>query len=145
MTSRVFYFSRGGNTKKVAHAIAKGAGAKAEAIEPFSRIEAVDVLFVGCAIYAGNIPSEMRNFLLSVQSGQVKKMVVFSTSMGARTPLPEIRALMASKHIPVAEREFHSKGSFLFFGRGRPNTADLLNAEEFAAAVMRATAKELNT
>ena len=131
--NKVVYFSRGGNTKKVANAIAAGIGVTAESVSagPLS-VTGVDTLFIGGSIYADNIASGLRKFLSGLNEGDVKRVVVFSTSTTGATALSKIKELLEPKNIPVSDTEFYCKGSFLFSNRGRPNSEDLEAAREFA-------------
>lgn len=133
--NKVVYASKGGNTKKVAEAIAKGAGVSAAPIEQFDMSGGADILFVGASIYAGSIDGKLRVFLETIQPGQVKTVVVFGTAAGKKTALPEIKALLKPKGITVSDDVFHCSGSFLFANRGRPNAEDLENAESFAKSI----------
>ena len=131
--NKVVYFSRGGNTKKVAEAIAAGIGVAAESVSagPVSATD-VDTLFVGGSLYAGKIASKLRKLLSGLNEGDVKRVIVFSTSTSGATALSKVKELLDPKNIPVSEAEFYCKGSFLFANRGRPNAEDLKAAEEFA-------------
>ena len=130
--NKVVYISRGGNTKKLADAIAKGAGVPAVPVEHPNTLEATDTLFVGASVYAGNIDGKMRQFLGALKPSQVKRVVVFGTSAGKKTALPEVKSILAAHGIAVSEEEFHCKGSFLLVNRGRPNEEDMKQAEAFA-------------
>ena len=131
--NKVIYFSRGGNTKKVAEAIAKGVGVTAESVSAGSvSVAGVDTLFVGGSLYADNIASGLRKFLSGLNEGDVKKVVVFSTSTRGETALSKVKELLEPKNIPVSDTEFYCKGSFLLSNRGKPNAEDLKAAEEFA-------------
>lgn len=132
---KVVYFSKGGNTKKVADAIAKGASVPAVSVEQFNAYEAMDILFVGASIYAGNIDGKLRTFLTSLKPSQVKTVVLFGTSAGKKTALQEVKAILKPNGIDVLNDEFHCKGSFLLANRGRPNEEDLRQAEAFARKI----------
>ena len=130
--NRVVYVSRGGNTKKLADAIAKGAGVPAVPVEHPNTLEATDTLFVGASIYAGSIDGKLRRFLSALRSSQVKRVVVFGTSAGKKTALQEIKSILEPNGVAVSGDEFHCRGSFLFANRGRPDGEDLKQAEAFA-------------
>ncbi len=133
--NRVVYASRGGNTKKLADSIAKGAGVSAVSMEHFNVSEAADILFVGASIYAGTIDGKLREFLAGLQPSQVKSVAVFGTSAGKKTALAEVKSILEPKGVSVLEDAFHCKGSFLFANRGRPNEEDLKQAEAFAGRI----------
>ena len=130
--NRVVYVSRGGNTKKLADAIAGGVGASAVSVEHFGPSDTADTLYVGASIYAGAIDGKLRQFLAGLKPSRVKRVVVFGTSAGKKTALPEIKSILEPNGVAVSYEEFHCRGSFLFVNRGRPNEEDLKQAEAFA-------------
>ena len=131
--NKVIYFSRGGNTKKVADAIAAGIGVTAESVSAGTpEVKGADTLFVGGSLYAGGIASKLKTFLSGLNEGDVKKVVVFSTSTSGETAMSQVKKLLDPKNIPVSDAEFYCKGSFLLANKGRPNAEDLKAAEDFA-------------
>ena len=52
MNIKVYYWSKTGNTKKVAETMADVLGCKAESILSNRKPVAVDILFLGAAVYA---------------------------------------------------------------------------------------------
>ncbi len=132
--NRVVYFSRGGNTKALAAAIARGAGVSAVPAGQFHAPESAGILFVGASIYAGRIDGKLREFLAELKPSRAKRAVVFGTSAGRKTALSEIKSILEPHGIAVSDNEFHCKGAFLLANRGLPNAEDLKRAEEFARA-----------
>lgn len=130
--NKVVYVSRGGNTKKLADAIARGAGTSAVSAEDSAPSETADTLYVGASIYAGAIDGRLRPFLAGLKPSQIKKVVVFGTAAGRKTALPEIKSILEPNGVAVADDVFQCRGSFLFANRGRPNEEDLKQAEAFA-------------
>lgn len=126
MTLAVRYYSRSGNTKAVADAVAKAVGVEAISVDSAeASIETpVDVLFVGGALYAYGIDSNLRTYLDSLDGSLVGKAVVFSTSWVSKHAIELIREALAEKGISVAEET-------LYF-RGKPNKSQLEEAEKFA-------------
>ncbi len=82
MTCAVRYFSRSGNTKSVAEAIAKELGVEAISIDaPNGKItEDVDLLFIGGAIYAYGLDKTLVSYLESLDGNKVGKIAAFSTA-----------------------------------------------------------------
>ncbi|MDR1271412.1 MAG: flavodoxin, partial [Clostridiales Family XIII bacterium] len=62
MNIAVRYFSRGGNTKKVAEAIAKAAGVEARDCSA-ALTEPLDLLFLGGSIYASSVDQALKDFV----------------------------------------------------------------------------------
>ena len=62
MTVAVRYFSRTGNTKKLAECVASEAGVTAETVD-VALSEKVDVLFLGSAVYAAGVDPSIKDFI----------------------------------------------------------------------------------
>jgi flavodoxin len=131
----VIYASKGGNTKKMADAIARGAGVKAQSVAGAVDLTGVDILFIGASLYAGKINSGLRQFLQALSPKQAAKAVVFGTSASGKSALAEIKSILEPKDIPVFAEAFCRRASFLCLNRGRPNAEDLAQAEDFAKQV----------
>lgn len=131
MQFAVRYASRGGNTKKVADAIAGAVGVAAAPVStPLA--DKVDLLFLGSGIYAGGIDASLKAFIGTLAQDRVGAVAVFSTSAIKKTAYPEIRQLVEAQGIRVMESDFHCRGQFTVMHRGRPNAQDLSDAAAFA-------------
>lgn len=121
----VRYYSRGGNTKLVADAIAEGAGVKAVSVDqPGAQItEDVDTLFVGGALYAYGIDKHLKEYLDSLDASHVKKAYVFSTSWLSKHALDLIKKALEAKGITV--------GSETFYVKNKANAKQLADAKTF--------------
>jgi flavodoxin len=129
----VIYASKGGNTKKVADAIASTLGVSARSVKEVGTIDKpVDILFVGASIYANGIDGKLEKFLTGLTSDKVKRVAVFGTAYTDKSAREQIAALLKPAGIETADEFFQCKGSFLVMNRGLPNAEDLKNAAEFA-------------
>jgi flavodoxin len=136
MQIAVRYHSRSGNTKKLAEAIAKAAGTDAaDCGSPVS--EALDLLFLGGALYGGRVDETLREFIMNLDPAKVRAAAVFGTSALAKEPDRKLERLLKERGIPVLDRAFRCRGAFLFMNRGRPNEEDLRDAAEFALAALK--------
>ena len=130
MKLAVRYYSRGGNTKKIAEAIAKAVGVEAKTVsEPLT--EDVDILFLGSAPYAFDVDDEVKKFISGIHVS-VGKVVNFSTSAAVKSTRRYVEKLLAERQIPVAKEEFSCRGAFAMLHKGRPNEADQKAAADFA-------------
>lgn len=131
MTYAVRYYTKTGNTKKLAEAIAKVLGVEAQPISvPVS--EAVDYLFLGNSYYAFTIDPEVRDFVAGLDKNKVKKIVNFGSAAMMNSTRKKVKAVADRVGIAMDEREFHCKGEFKGIHKGRPNADDLKAAEAFA-------------
>lgn len=134
MKTAVRYFSRGGNTRKLAMAIAEAVGAEALTTDvPLS--EDVDILFLGSSVYAYGVDDSVKKF---IEGNKVKigKVVNFSTAALIRSTYKQVSRLLKEKNIPMAKEEFYCRGSFGPMHKGKPDAQDLKAAAEFAAKIM---------
>ena len=134
MKAQVVYYSRTGNTKKVAEAIAEAVGCTAESVDTCRVDEPVDVLFLGGAVYAtyqhGYHPA-IRQFLKDQDSRKVKKVAVFVT-FAFSDSIGKLEDLVKSAGFVLASEKFACKGKFLFWNLRRPDKNALQKAKEFA-------------
>ncbi len=135
MNIEVRYYSKGGNTQKIANAIAKAANVEMKTTaSPIT--SKVDLLFLGGALYAGNINKELREFAESLTKDKVKKVIVFSTAAGDKSIHPIIKDILKKHEIPVCDEFFHCRGKFLLANKGRPNEKDLDDASLFTKQII---------
>ncbi len=137
MKTWVLYYSKSGNTKKIADAIAEELGVlKSEQIPPAYPPENVQLLFLGTGVYAGKPDPKMIEFVRTLNTNRVKNAVVFGTNGGQDTAIEAVKALLKEKDINVIDETFSCKGKFfLFFNRKRPDSNDIKSAKEFARRV----------
>lgn len=138
MNIAVRYFSRGGNTKKVAEAIAKAVGADAKDCS-HAMNEPVDLLFLGGSVYGFGLDDSIKNYIAQLDANKVKAVALFGTSAIIKTGNQEMAKLLKEKGIRTLDKDFHCSGAFTVMHRGRPNAKDL----EQAAAYARSVIKEL--
>jgi flavodoxin len=133
MITTVTYFSRTGNTRKIAEAVAEAAGCDAIPIADISD-DTVDMLFIGGAIYGGVLDPSLVSFISGLDSKKIKRAALFSTYISRPKALDLMKDLLKKQGIPIAD-SFACKGKFLFFNIRRPGSADLQGAKKFAASV----------
>ncbi len=134
MKVAIRYFSRGGNTKKLADAIAKAVGVEAKTVsKPLT--EDVDILFLGSSVYAYGVDDAVKEFINGIDV-KIGKVVNFSTAALIKSTYKQVAKLLAAKNIPLAKEEFACKGSFAMMHRGKPDDADCKAAAEFAKKIV---------
>ena len=136
MTYAVRYYTKTGNTKRLAETIANVLGVEALPIStPVS--EKVDLLFLGNSYYAFNIDREVRDFVHSLDKNKVGKIVNFGSAAMLNSTFKKVKAEADKVGIEMFDKEFHCKGEFKAFHKGRPNEADLKAAADFARSIMQ--------
>ena len=133
MKVEIRYFSRGGNTKKLAEAIAESLGKEALTTDVPLK-EDVDILFLGSSVYAYGVDDEVKRFIKGIHV-RVGKVVGFSTAALVKSTYKQVGKLLKEKGIPQAKEEFYCKGSFGPMHKGRPNDEDCKKAAAFARKI----------
>ena len=131
MNIAVRYYSRSGNTKLLADAIAKSLDVSAISVDAEnSEIkEEVDVLFIGGALYAYGLDKHLNKFLAELDGSKVKRAVVFSTSWLSKHSVDLIKKALSKRDIKVEEE-------YCYF-KGKPSEDNLKEAENFAKKMIR--------
>ena len=135
MKVAVRYYTKTGNTKRLAEAVAAAAGTEALPISaPVT--EQVDVLFLGNSYYAFTIDPEVRTFVRNLDKDKVGRIVNFGSTAMMNSTWKKVKAEADKAGIPMDPQEFHCKGEFKGVHKGRPNEEDLKAAAEFAKKIV---------
>ena len=136
MKTAVRYYTKTGNTKRLADAVADAVGVQALPLSsPLE--EPVDVLFLGNSFYAFTIDPEVREFIRKLDKNSVGKIVNFGSAAMLNSTWKKVKAEADKVGIPMDEREFHCKGEFKGLHKGRPNADDCAAAAKFAKAIIQ--------
>ena len=134
MKVAIRYYTRGGNTKKLADAIAEAIGVEAKTTaEPLN--EDVDILFLGSSVYAYGVDDAVKKFIKGIDV-KVGKVVNFSTAAIIKSTYKQVAKLLAEKNIPFAKEEFACRGSFSVMHKGKPDADDCKAAADFAKKIV---------
>ena len=131
MNIAVRYYTKTGNTKRLAEAIAEAVG-----VEALPLSEPVEILFLGNSYYAFNIDPEVRNFIHSLDKNKVGRIVNFGSAAMLNSTWKKVKAEADKAGIAMDEHEFHCKGEFKGLHKGRPNAKDLAAAAAFAKSIV---------
>ena len=135
MKIAVRYYTKTGNTKRLAEAVAKAVGTEAQPISvPVT--ESVDILFLGNSYYAFSIDPEVRSFIRSLDKSKIGRIVNFGSAAMLNSTYKKVKAEADKAGIPMDEREFHCKGEFKGVHKGKPDESDLKAAAEFAKKIV---------
>ena len=136
MKIAVRYYTKTGNTKRLAEAVAKAVGVEALPLSaPLT--EPVDILFLGNSYYAFSIDPEVRSFIRGLDKSRVGRIVNFGSAAMLNSTWKKVRAEADKVGIPVDEQEFHCRGEFKGVHKGRPNDEDLQAAAAFARKIVK--------
>ena len=135
MKCAVRYYTKTGNTKRLAEAVAGALGVAALPIsEPVA--EPVELLFLGNSYYAFRIDPEVRNFIRRLDRTKVGRIVNFGSAAMLNSTYKKVKAEADKVGVPMDQREFHCRGEFKGIHKGRPNAEDLAAAAAFARSFL---------
>ncbi len=135
MKIAVRYYTKTGNTKRLAEALAKAVNVEALPISTPVE-EPVDILFLGNSYYAFSIDPEVREFVRNLDRNKVGKIVNFGTAAMLNSTYKKVKAEADKIGIPMDEREFHCRGEFKGVHKGKPDEADMQVVAEFARKIV---------
>lgn len=134
MKIAIRYYTKSGNTRKLAEAIGRAIGVAPEDISnPLT--EDVDLLFLGSSVYKAGVDKAVKRFISDLDV-KVGKIVNFSSAALISGTYRQVKKLAAARGIVMADEEFHCKGSFHGLFKSHPDTVDLKNAGAFAENVV---------
>lgn len=132
---QVVYKSRK-NNKKLALAISDELKVPARPISKFDNKQ-TEVLFLGCAILGGTVSPKVEQFVETLDSSIVKKIVLFSANGFGTDQFKALKKKISEKGIEVSDDVFSCKGSaFIFKNMKHPNQDDIKAVKEFARKVV---------
>lgn len=134
MKIAIRYYTKTGNTKKMAEALSEAVGVEALTVDnPLT--EDVDILFLGSAVYAAGVDAKVKEFIENIDVN-VGKIVNFSSAALIESTYKQVKKIAENNNITMAEEEFHCRGAFKLVHRGRPNDNDLKDLQEFAKNIV---------
>ena len=135
MKIAVRYYTKTGNTKRLAQSVAEAVGTEALPVSvPVN--EQTDILFLGNSYYAFTIDPEVRSFIRSLDKGKVGRIVNFGSAAMMNSTWKKVKAEADRVGIPMDTRECHCRGEFKGIHKGRPNREDLKAAADFARNIV---------
>ena len=136
MKYAVRYYTKTGNTERLAKAVAEALGVEALPISvPVT--EPVDILFLGNSYYAFSIDPEVRKFVQSLDKNMVGKLVNFGSAAMLNSTYKKVKAEADKVGVPMEAREFHCRGEFKGVHKGKPDAEDLKAAADFAKSFLQ--------
>ena len=110
MKYAVRFYTRSGNTKKLADVVAKTASVEAKDVTvPLE--EKADILFLGCSYYAFDVDEAVKKFIAE-NKDNIGKIVCFGTSAMMKSMKKPVSKVADTVGVAVADEEFHCRGQF---------------------------------
>lgn len=98
---RIRYYSKTGNTKKVAEYIAEGLNLKALEITEEDYDSKCNLLFLGGAPYANIMSDKLRKYALGLKKENVGAVALFTTSNWSKRTVKALKKILTEKDIKV--------------------------------------------
>ena len=132
MKIEVRYFSKGGNTSRLAQAVAEAVGtvAKTTADDLDGKC---DLLLLGASVYAGRADREVISFIQR-NAKQIGCIAVFGSSASGRSTFSSVQAAAEDAGVKMLLSDFSCYGKFMFLHKNHPDEKDLSRAAAFAKA-----------
>ena len=135
MNIAIRYYTRSGNTKKLADAISEALNIEAFDVSvPLS--EKTDILFLGCSYYAFDVDPIVKEFIVN-NKDNIGKIVCFGTSAMMKSMKKPVTKVVKTVGVTVSDEDFHCRGRFGKIHKNRPDADDLKDAAEFAKKVVQ--------
>ena len=134
MNIEIRYYSKTGNSKKLANTIASEL--EKEAFDITNNLESeVDILFICNAIYWAGIDSKVKSFIKE-NASKIKLLINISTAGIKKSSYKAMKKIAKKNNIKISNMEFHVPGSFMGMHKNRPNDDDLLALKGFVKEVI---------
>ncbi|MGN0446008.1 MAG: flavodoxin family protein [Acutalibacteraceae bacterium] len=135
MNVAVRYYTKTGNTEKLAKAVAEAVGVEAKTVDtPLT--EDVDVLFLCSSVYYAGADKKVKRFIDGIHV-KVGKVVNISSAALIESTYKQIKGEVEAKGLTMSPEEWHCKGQWAKkFHEGRPNADDLKSVAAFAKKVI---------
>lgn len=131
MKCAVRYYSRSGNTRLLAEAIAGELGVEAVSADSSDATISghIDVLFIGGALYAYGLDKKLVSYIRTLDGDMVGRAVLFSTTWLSKHSFDLMRKELEARGIVVADKTFYAKN--------KPTPERLKEAKAFADDMAR--------
>ena len=134
MNIAVRYYSKSGNTKRIAEAIAEELGTQAKDLSaPLP--EKIDILFLCSSVYWAGADSSVKKYIKD-NANKIGTLVNVSTAAMIESTYPQIKKVCEQNGVSISEKKFHCRGKFTVMHSGHPDNADIQAVKEFARKVM---------
>lgn len=133
MKYAIRFFTKTGNTKKLADVISAELGVEAKNVsEPLE--ENTDVVFLCSSVYWAGVNGSVKDFIKN-NASKIGTIVNVSTAALIESTYGQVKKVAAKSDVKVSEKEFHCRGKFAALHSSHPNTDDLEALKKFIKEV----------
>lgn len=129
---QVLYFSKAGNTEKIAQAIGRDQKTKSDQIPPAYPVEAQKLLFIGLEL--GKVDKKVLDFVTDLKPARTKNVAFFVT--GDAAPLEELKDILKKNEVNVVEDVHVCPVKKGLFKQGAVSDADVKACVAWASKVV---------
>lgn len=131
---RYFTKSKKGNTKKLSDFISNKL--KLEALDVSNNLdEEVEYLILVNALYANNIDKEVKTFLEN-NKDKIKNVINVCSSASGKSTYKKVKKECDKLGINILEEEYHTRASWIFINKDRPNEEDFNRLDKFIDTIV---------
>lgn len=136
---QIIYYSRGGNTKKVASAIADELQTNAVDVKDASMdgTEKGIVIFLGSGNYGGKPGPKMLDLIENNDFSNMKVALFGTSGSGKGSELQEMEAALKAKKAMIQGKYYCKGKTFGLINRGHPSNEELNEAKSFARKMIK--------
>ena len=132
MKIEIRYFTKTGNTEKLAEAIAQELNIEAQELSA-PLIEKVDILFLCNSVYWAGADSSVKKFITENKSNIG---LLVNTAAMIESTYAQIKKIAEKEGVKLSDKEFHCRGKFTALHSGHPDEADIADVKAFARKVI---------
>lgn len=135
MKYAVRYYTKTGNTKKLAVEAASVLGVEACTTD-IPLIEKVDYLFLGSSVYAAGIDDSVTKFIMDNRD-KIGQIVNISTAALIPSTYKQVKKVAEANGVKMCEEEYHCRGSFAMMHKNHPDADDIAAVRAFTQKFLK--------
>ncbi len=130
MNIEVRYYTKSGNSRKLAAAIADELQIEAKDVSvPLDK--KADILFLCNSVYWAGADGRVKDFIRN-NAGKIGTLVNVSTAAMLESTYGQIKKICEKTGVGISDKEFHCRGKFAALHQHHPDEADIRSARAFA-------------
>ena len=130
---QVLYFSKAGNTEKMAQAIGKSQKAKSDKIPPAYPVEGQKLILIGLELGKGSVDKQVKDFINDLKPERTKNVAFFVT--GNVSALEELKDILKHKGVNVLDDVYACEVKGGLFRSGKVTDEDIQAGVKWADKV----------